>query len=93
VKFWIPWSVDAAVAAVVMGFYLVGLGDGSVSSYNAMLWLGVLAALAVVVGGSLVLKIVGRRALAIALGLVLTIPAALFCLFWVVVIVSHPRWN
>jgi len=92
-KFWIPWSVDAVVAAVVVGFYLVGLGDGSVSSFNAMLWLGILAALAVVVGGSLVLKTVGRRALAIALALLLAVPAALFCLFWVVVIVAHPRWN
>ncbi len=92
-KFWIPWSIDAVVASVVVGFFFVGLGDRTVSSYNAMLWLGILAVLAVVVGGSLVLKIVGRRPLAITLALVLAIPAALFCLFWVVVIVSHPRWN
>jgi hypothetical protein len=93
VKFWIPWGIDAVMASVVVGFFLVGLGDRSVSSYNIVLWMGLLAAVAVVVGGSLILKAVGQRALAIALALVLAIPAALFCLFWVVVIVSHPRWN
>jgi len=92
-RFWAPWSVDAVVAAVVVGFYLIGLGDGTVSPFNAMLWLGILAALAVVVGGSLGLRLAGKRGLATALALVLAVPAALSGLFFLVLIVSHPRWN
>jgi len=93
VRFWIPWVIDAVVASVVVGFFFVGLGDRSVSSYNIVLWMGILAAAAVVVGGSLILKAVGQRALAIALALLLAIPATLFVLFWVVIIISNPRWN
>jgi len=92
-KFWIPWSIDAVVASVVVGFFFVGLGDRSVSSYNIVLWIGLLAAVAVVVGGSLILRSVGQRTLAIALALLLAVPATLFVLLWVVIIVSNPRWN
>ena len=92
-KFWVPWAIDAVVAAVVVGFFFIGVGDRSVSSYNIVLWTGLIAALAVVVGGSLVLKAAGQRVLAIVLVLLLAVPATLFCLFWVVIILSNPRWN
>jgi hypothetical protein len=37
-KFWIPWGIAAMVTGVAVLFFLLGLGDGSVSSSNAGLW-------------------------------------------------------
>jgi hypothetical protein len=93
VKFWIPWTIDAIVAAVFVFFFFWGLVDGTVSSFNIVLWLGMLTGLAVVVGGSLWLKSAGHRIPAILLTLVLAVPGLLAALFMLLVIVTHPRWN
>jgi hypothetical protein len=92
-KFWLPWTIDAVVAAIVLFFFFWGLADGTVSSFNAGIWTVLLAALAVVVGGSLWLKTTGRRGLGIALALMLAVPGALVGLFFLALIVAHPRWN
>ena len=73
-KFWMLWGVDALIALVFVYFFLVGLGDGSVSSFNIGLWLVTLACLAAVVGGSLVLRANQRSGLAVTLLLVLAVP-------------------
>jgi hypothetical protein len=92
-KFWAPWAIDAVVAAIAVYFFLWGLQDGTVSSFNIGIWTLLLVGLALVVGGSLWLKSSGRRGLAIALALVLAVPGALMGLFFLVLIVSNPRWN
>jgi hypothetical protein len=92
-KFWVPWAIDAVVAAVVLVFFFWGLADGTVSSFNAGIWTVLLAAVAAIVGGSLWLKSTGRRGLAIALALVLAVPGALMGLFFLTLVVAHPRWN
>jgi hypothetical protein len=90
-KFWVPWSIDAVVAAIALFFFLWGLQDGTVSSFNIGIWTVLLAALAAVVGGSLWLKSTGRRALAIVLALVLAVPGALMGLFFLALVLAHPR--
>ena len=92
-KFWFPWTIDAVIAAVAVYFFLVGVADGSVSSFNITLWGGILLALAGVVGGSLWLKGRGRRGVAVALLWVLAAPGVLAGLFLLIVLVSNPRWN
>ncbi|MFZ5672119.1 MAG: osmoprotectant transporter permease [Pseudomonadota bacterium] len=91
--FWILWAVNAAVAAIVVTFFLAGLADGSVSSFNIGLWLAILAAGFVILVGSLALRGKGHAVLA----LLLVIPAAaagiLYALFILLVIVSGERWN
>ena len=37
-KFWIPWGIAAIVTGLAVVFFVVGLADGSVSSFNAGLW-------------------------------------------------------
>ncbi len=55
--FWILWGFDALVALVVIGFFFVGIADGSVSDRNILLWLGMLATVTVVLlGGFLLMK-------------------------------------
>ena len=91
--FWIPWAIDAFVAAVAVTFFFIGIADGSVSSFNIVLWMGILAALAGIVGGSLWLRSKGHRRAAIALLWVLAAPGVFAGLLMVLVIVNPPRWN
>jgi hypothetical protein len=90
--FWASWLVDALVASIFVYFFMVGLGDGTVSSFNIVLWLGILGGLAGIVGGSLCLKKHSPIA-ALILVLVLAVPAILALLFFLVILISNPRWN
>jgi hypothetical protein len=92
-RFWIPWGIGSIVTAVAMAFFVAGLADGTVSSFNLALWLGLLALTLGVTGGSLWLRRAGRTGLAILLSLVLAIPGLLAGLFILLVLVTHPRWN
>jgi hypothetical protein len=91
--FWTLFSIDALVAAVVLFFFFAGLGDGSVSSFNIRLWLGILAALAAVIGGGWLLKSNGHQRFASLVLLILAIPGLLYALFILAVIILQPRWN
>ncbi len=93
ILFWIFWGIDALVVLVTLYFFLVGLGDGSVSSFNGLLWLGILAGLAVVLGGGWLLKVSGQLKTAKILLSVVAVPAFLFFLFFLLIILSKPRWN
>jgi len=92
-KFWILWGFDVLVALVVVYFFLVGLNDGSVSSFNMGLWTTILAVLAVVMGGSVWLKSRGQTALAVAFLLLLALPALFFAGFSILLISLPHRWN
>lgn len=86
-------GIDAFVAVVFAWFFLEGLGDGSVSSFNGLLWFGTLATLAVVLGGGIALGRRGRIAAANALLLVLALPALGFVLFFMLLVGSGGRWQ
>lgn len=91
--FRILWAFDAVIALVVLYFFFEGLADGTVSSFNAGLWFLILAGLAVVLGGSLLLKSHQHLWLAKGLLWVLAIPGLLFGLFTLIMIIAKPRWN
>ena len=89
--FWILWGFDACIALVALYFFFIGLGDGSVSSFNMGIWLIVLGGLAVILVGSLWLKGMGKLPLAKGLLGILAVPGLLYVLFMLLVIVSNPR--
>ncbi len=91
--FWIFWGIDALVGAIVVGYFFLGLADGSVSSFNSGIWAAILGALAVILAGSMWLKVVGRPGFGTALLLVLGIPGVLYGVFLFLVIVTKSRWN
>ncbi len=91
--FWLFWGFDAIVAAVFGFFFLWGLADGSVSSFNIALWMGLLAVVAAVVGGSLALRRAGHSAVAFGLLLILAIPGMGMALFLLAILILQPRWN
>jgi vacuolar-type H+-ATPase subunit I/STV1 len=92
-KFWFPCAVDVVIAIIVLYFFLVGLADGSVSSFNIGLWLLILLGLGSILGGSLWLKTAGHPALAMVLLLILAIPGLLYGLFLLALVIAAPRWN
>lgn len=92
-SFWLLWGLDAVVALGFLYFFFVGLGDGSVSSFNIVLWMGILGSLGAILGGSFFLRWKGYTALAICVLGLLAVPALGFLLFFLVILISNPRWN
>ena len=91
--FWILWGIDAFIALIFVGFFVIGLGDGSVSSFNIGIWAVILLVLAVVLWGSYALRAKGNRAAAIAVAAVLAVPGILAGILLIATIVLHQRWN
>src|SRR5262245_5178513 len=91
--FRILWGFDALIAAVFLFFFFWGLVDGRVSSFNIVLWLAILAGLAGILGGSLQLRSRGHTRPAMGLLMILAIPGILGVLFFLAVLILHPRWN
>ncbi|TMJ19313.1 MAG: osmoprotectant transporter permease [Alphaproteobacteria bacterium] len=86
--------VVAAIAAAVLGyFFLWGLSDGSVSSFNIGIWLALVGGAGAILGGGLYLARRGQRGAATAVLALLALPAIAFVLFFGLLILSHPRWN
>jgi hypothetical protein len=92
-KFWLFWGFDGVVALVILYFFVQGLLDGSVSTTNITLW-GVLLLLIVsVLGGSIFLRSHGHPIMAALVLFVLALPGLLYGLFFLAVLLLHPRWN
>jgi hypothetical protein len=89
----VSFVIAALVAAVVVAFFVIGLADGSVSSFNITLWLGVLAVVGVVLLAGVRLRSKGRTRSAIAVLSLLALPGLLYALFMLLVIGSGARWN
>ena len=87
------WWWDALIAAVFVFFFCWGLMDGTVSSFNILLWLGILAVLGGVLSGSTCLKQSGKPGAAKSQLLALAIPGFLTALFFLILIVAQPRWT
>lgn len=76
--FRVLWGIDVLAASIAVAFFFIGVADGSVSSFNILLWLALLGGVGVVVFGSRALERNGRRLPALALASVLAIPTLLF---------------
>lgn len=83
----------AATSLVLLAFFAVGVADGSVSSFNGTLWLGLLAAAGGSLWGGWTLRS-RQHHLAAALVLsVVAVPGLLAALFALVLLIAQPRWN
>jgi hypothetical protein len=50
ILFWLLWTWDALVASMFVCFFVIGIGDGAVSSFNIVLRWGILGSLAAILG-------------------------------------------
>jgi hypothetical protein len=83
-------GIDAAIVGVLLYFFLAGLAEGTVTSFNMALWLGLLIGVAAVLAGGIVLRVTKLRRLANVLLLVLAIPGVLIAVLLLAFIVLHP---
>lgn len=86
-------GIDAIAAAIIGYFFLVGLADGSVSSFNIELWIGLLLGVAAIFAIGIALRRAARPALANLVLSTLAIPTVFYGLFILTVILAAPRWN
>ncbi len=86
-------GVDVLAALGVVYFFLAGLADGSVSSFNSGLWFGILAGIAAVIGGGWALHAKGRRGAAVTVLMILALPALAYALFLALILITQPHWN
>jgi hypothetical protein len=93
ILFKLLWVIDAIVALIFLYFFFVGLGDGTVTGRNIVEWIFILAALTGVLWGSIWLRQQKHPYLALALVLILAIPAILFVMYFGMAIAGHERWN
>jgi hypothetical protein len=91
--FWTLWGIDALIGAIAVVFFLLGLEQGTISSFNVGIWIAIFASLAIIIGGSLGLKEAGRPVLGAILLLALAIPGILSGVVLLLVTVSNTSWN
>ena len=90
--FWILWIFNALMALVPIYFFFVGLADGSISSRNIGMWFLILLAVAVVLGGSYLLK--GHQmAIAKTLLIIAAIPGIIALLYLLIIVVGKPDFR
>lgn len=93
IYFWIAWGLDAFICCIAVFFFLAGVMDGSVSSFNIKIWFILLSILALVQFGSFWLKSAGRKGLAFILLAIPAVPGVLYAVFMLFLIFSGVRWN
>ena len=86
-------AVDVAALFLALYFFVVGIADGSVSSFNILLWLGVLGGISAIIAVGYTLKTNERRGPANAVLAVLALPSIAAALFVVTLLIAQPRWN
>lgn len=91
--FWVFWAIDVLVALVFVVFFVIGLFDGSVSSFNIDLWLIILLVLGSTLLGSYSLRRAGFNGWALVVVLVVAIPGLLVGVFFLTVLMTNQRWN
>ena len=85
--------VAAAVAAVLLYFFVTGVEDGSVSSFNILIWLVMLAAVGVPISLAWMMRGKGNLKTANLLLLIPAVPGLLAFLFFAMLMLLQPRWN
>jgi hypothetical protein len=90
--YWIFWGIDAIAAAILVLFSIIGLFDGSVTSFNIGLWLALLAGAALLLWAGDALRRSGKRSLATTLLGVLAFPTIAMGVFLLAVMILQPNW-
>ena len=88
--FYILLAINAIALAVILFFFMWGLSDGTVSSFNGLLWLAMLAVPSATLLGGWLQWGKGNRAFAIVLLLIPSLPAIVFGLFILMFIILSP---
>lgn len=91
--FQILWGIDAIIMIIILYFFFVGMADGSVSSTNMGMWMGIIFGMAVVLLGSILLRTHDFPLLSRGLLAIPAVPGLFYLLFLIVVVLSKGKWN
>jgi len=91
--FWTFCGIDVLICTIVLAFFVVGLAEGSVSSFNIGTWIVIWASLTAIIAGSLGLKAAEYPVIGTVLLLILAVPGILYGLFLFLIIVTDTQWN
>ena len=81
------------MALIPVGFFFIGLSDGTVSADNIVLWVGILAIVFLVMWGTYWLKTKNQATAAVVILAIASVPSLLAILFGLIVLIGNPRWN
>jgi hypothetical protein len=84
---------SALTSLVTIAFFIIGIADGSVSSFNFALWLGLLTVVAASLALGYALYARGKVALAVVALSVTAAPGVLAALFLAIVLLTGSKWN
>ncbi|HMP94310.1 MAG TPA: hypothetical protein PKD90_15630 [Phnomibacter sp.] len=90
--FWALFTIDVIAALIIIYVFIIGLSDGSVSLRNAGLWLFILLAAMGILGGSYYFFTQGKMGLANTIVCILAVPALLYLLFVVMMVIGGGKW-
>ena len=86
-------GIDAIAVAILFAFFVIGINDGSVSSFNIGIWAVLLGGTGLIVAGGIWFRRAGHLLPANLLLAVLSVPALLYGLFALAIAVMNPRWT
>ncbi len=87
------WGINALASLVPLYFFVIGLADGSVNSRNMGLWALILIVFIGVLLGSIFLKNHQNTGFAIALLLIIALPALFYLIYLLIAMFGNQRWN
>jgi hypothetical protein len=93
VLFGVLFAINVVVALVAFGFFVVGLADGSVTTFNILIWAALLGTLFSVPFAGWLLRLRGQRRLATIVLLPMAGVAAVAGVLTLVMIINPPHWN
>ena len=91
--YWMLWSFDALITLVVIYFFIAGICDRSVGSFNITLWCSILAIAIGIPLMSLWLKSRNYLYVAKLLLWIMAIPGLFYLLFILIFIIGKTRMN
>jgi hypothetical protein len=93
ILFKIFWAIDALCTLIMLYFLFEGLGDNTVNERNGGMWMAMVFISAAVLGGSILLRSQGYTAVASVICGLVAVPALLYGLFMLVIILSGTKWQ
>lgn len=93
ILFGILFAINVAVSLGVLAYFIIGLGDGTVTSFNILIWGAMLGVVFSVPGAAWLMRVRGWTRLAVLLLLPLALLAFAVGVFVLVMIANPPNWR
>lgn len=91
--FWISFGIDTLTLLIFLYFFVIGIFDRSVSSQNLGLWVLILLSLTIILISGFLLKEKGNLKTANLILSISAVPAMVFGLWILLMLLTNPRWN